>query len=134
MTSVAACLRRTLRVGWLPGIVAIIGLGSASSAWAQADPCNSSIPDCQVQIQAGISYHGWETQGWAYYCSGSHPYFWNYSFGNSCFEVTQNGPEEQNNPSKFDATITNWCLTTETIPVALACSDQVQPRPQPPPP
>jgi hypothetical protein len=93
-------------------------------------PFSGPIPDCQPQVQAPIKYGWWETQGWAYYCSGDHPYFWglaagypgDYSTNNSCFSSIENEFDE-GTPNKFDATFTNWCWADEEIVVTLSCSD-----------
>lgn len=108
---------------------------------AQSDPCpGAGVPGkCQPQVQAPITYRGWQTQGWAYYCTGDHPYFWglstshsgSYSFDNSCFTVAENMFAENGCDDKFDALITNWCVTTQQLTVTLACSDT--PFPVPPP-
>lgn len=108
-------------------------LALAAPAWALTPPCYDFIPgNCQPQVQAPISYTGWQTQGWAYYCTGDHPYYYGlnqdfggvYSFDNSCFSVAENAFAESGNDHKFDALITNWCFTTQQIVVTLACSDK----------
>lgn len=96
------------------------------------------VPLCQPQTQSAVHYNAWQTSGWAYYCTGDHPYFWNndnnlgfgnnFSFDNRCFTVTEN-PFAENEPSKFDATITNWCLKGEDISVTIGCSQQPQNMP-----
>jgi hypothetical protein len=102
---------------------------------AAAGACSdSSIPDCQEQVQAPIGYSGWQTSGWAYYCTGDHPYYWglgynyavNFSFDNTCFSVIENIFAE-GTPNKFDATLTNWCLDDQSITVTLGCSAQPPP-------
>jgi hypothetical protein len=47
-------------------------------------------------VQASVHYGGLDTKGWAYYCTGDHPYYWNndstlgfgsnFSFNNNCFD------------------------------------------------
>jgi hypothetical protein len=108
----------------------------ATRAWA--NPCNSSVPDCQAQVQAGISYSGWETKQWAYYCSGDHVYYCSsavvicagdssgFVFDNKCFSVAENILAEGRNPSKMSATITNWCFKKETLVITLPCSDKLR--------
>jgi hypothetical protein len=108
-------------------LAAYPGAGSAA-------PCDG-VPLCETQVQGSVHYGGWDTKGWAYYCGGDHPYYWNndsvlgfgnnFSFNNSCFTVTEN-PFVENSPSKMDATITNWCLKGEDITVTLGCSAQPQ--------
>lgn len=111
------------------GIVMALAYAGAASA-AVCD----GVPLCEPQTQASIRYSAWETKGWAYYCTGDHPYYWNtgaqvfglgnnFSFDNKCFTVTEN-PFAENEPSKFDATITNFCLKHENITVTLGCSQQ----------
>lgn len=106
-------------------------------AAALAEACSggaTTIPECERQVQAAHSYSGWETKGWAYYCTGDHPYYWgassyilgNYSSNNSCFSVAENVFAE-NQANKFDATITNWCLKSESITITLGCSKQPPP-------
>ena len=87
-----------------------------------------------LQEQSAIKYSAWETKGWAYYCSGDHPYAWNYNngyifsytFDNTCFNITENvGSEGSSN--KYDFTITNFCLKSESFVIKLACSDTAPP-------
>jgi len=108
-------------------VMALAYAGSASAA-----ACDG-VPQCEPQTQASIRYNAWETKGWAYYCTGDHPYYWNtdqvlgfghnFSFDNKCFTVTEN-PFAEDEPSKFDATITNFCFKHENITVTLGCSQQ----------
>jgi hypothetical protein len=88
-----------------------------------------------MQQQTPIKYSGWQTKGWAYYCSGDHPFFWgaaqaglysSFEYGNTCFTVTENGFAESD-PKKFDATITNWCTKDEDLVISLACSSSPAP-------
>jgi len=104
---------------------------------AKADPCQTGayepIPDCVLQQQAPVNYKGWQTSGWAYYCTGDHPYFYglqqgyidSYTWDNSCFTVTEDIFVD--GPNKLDVTITNWCLKEETITVTLGCSSKPPP-------
>ena len=64
---------------------AMLALGpGVASAQSQLDACTQTsfgvvivaVPNCQSQLQAPISYSAWQTQGWAYYCTGDHPYFY----------------------------------------------------------
>lgn len=121
----------------------VIGLGLFPLGSALADPCttayNSStqqnVPNCEDQAQPAVSYSASNTKGWAYYCGGDHPYYWGLSNGfnnayeknNNCFTITENTIAEGGNSSKFDATITNWCLKKETLVVTLACSSDPPP-------
>ena len=115
--------------------VALAGPASAKTAcdshnWNIAGP--SSIPDCELQQQAPLKLSSLDSKGWAFHCTGDHPYFWgldvgyspSYTFDNSCFTVPENAAAEGSDTSKFDATFTNWCLKHETVTVTLACSDQ----------
>jgi hypothetical protein len=93
---------------------------------ASANPCVKQITNCQPQVMAGISYSGWETKGWAYYCSGDHPYYWGkstFESNNSCFSVAEQ--MFRTNNRKLNVTITNWCFKKETLVLILACSDHV---------
>jgi hypothetical protein len=110
-------------------------LAMAYAGRASAAPCDG-VPLCEPQVMSGVRYSALHTSGWAYYCTGDHPYYWNpdqilglfghnYSFDNSCFTVSEN-PFAEDHPSKFDATITNWCLKHETITVTLGCSAEPQ--------
>jgi len=105
-----------------------------------AAPCDG-VPFCVTQQQAPVHYWSWQTSGWAYYCSGDHPYYWNngqstlgfgnnFTWDNSCFQVTEN-PFAESEPSKMDATITNWCIHRggEDITLTLGCSKQPQAGP-----
>lgn len=99
-----------------------------------ASPCEG-VPHCETQQMTPVSFKALQTKGWAFYCTGDHPYYWNndatlgfgnnFSFDNKCFTVTESVPGE-NEPSKMDATITNWCLKKEKITVTIGCSQQPQ--------
>jgi hypothetical protein len=123
--------------------VLIAPLLCAGTAWAGGDGCkpydilthqNATVTDCDLQKQTPIKYGALDTKGWAYYCRGDHPYAWNYkngyifaySFDNSCFSITENIGSE-GDASKFDFTITNWCLKSESFTISLACSDVAPP-------
>lgn len=110
----------------------------------RADACDSQptfsqpyvnrIPNCELQVQQQLYFPASYTSGWAFYCTGDHPYFWgyqysfwpSYTFDDSCFTVTENIFFEDTN--KFDATLTNWCIKPENITVTLACSSTPQPQ------
>jgi hypothetical protein len=129
-------MKRTIRrwtttgLAFLLGAVAFINnLENLSAA-----PCDG-VPLCETQVMTPIHYWSWQTSGWAYYCSGDHPYYWNngqstlgfgnnFTWDNSCFSVTENPFAED--VSKMDATITNWCIHSggEDITVTLGCSKQ----------
>src|ERR1700712_5332940 len=105
----------------------IATLMNTNAGWAEGNGCSSAIPDCALQTQSEIGYSGLQTKGWAYHCTGARPYFWgsnyagvsdSYSFGNTCFSVTENGFAETD-AGKFDATITNWCLKHEDFIVSI---------------
>ena len=133
--------------GWVASWALVLAVVTTPALSRADDHCtyynpNNPIPNCQAQAQKAITYTGWQTQGWAYYCGGDHPYFWglenagngtDFSYDNpscgliSSFEVTENAAGEQSDPSKFDATITNWCTSMQSITVILACSDQPPP-------
>jgi hypothetical protein len=124
--------KRRLATGVL--FAAAIALAPLAT-WAEAcHDYTTPIPDCETQTMATIHYGAWQTRGWAYYCTGDHPYFWgsaeyyagNYSQNNNCFSVTEN-PFVETTPNKFDATITNWCLKGEDITITLGCSDAPPP-------
>lgn len=101
------------------------------------DPCQPGdadpIPNCEHQVQTPIHYKALQTQGWAYYCTGDHPYFYGlaqgyidaYTWDNSCFSVSEY--EFGDGINKLDVTITNWCLKGEDITMTLACSSTPQP-------
>ena len=122
-------------------VAAMAGCGPASAdacdskRWGGGSP--SSIPDCELQVQAPVTYGGWDTKGWAYRCGGDHPCFRglyssyspSFTSNNNCFSVSENAANEAGDNSKFDATITNWCLKKESISITLACSSQVPPSP-----
>ena len=101
------------------------------------DPCqpgyDDPIPSCEHQVQTPLHFKGWQTSGWAFYCTGDHPYFYGmnqgyydaYTWDNNCFSVTEN--EFVDGVNKLDVTITNWCLKSEDITVTLACSSTPPP-------
>ena len=123
-----------------PVAVAVLMSGAA---WAKGDGCDpydtltyktAHVTNCQLQEQSAIKYSAWETKGWAYYCSGDHPYAWNYNngyifsytFDNTCFNITENvGSEGSSN--KYDFTITNFCLKSDSFVIKLVCSDTAPP-------
>lgn len=115
-------------------VYVLVPFGAIPFGTIMAAPCEG-VPSCEQQTMQSVSYGAWDTKGWAYYCTGDHPYYWNngpdlgfgnnFSFDNHCFTVTEN-PFAENEPSKMDATITNWCLKHETITVTLGCSQQPQ--------
>ncbi|MEM7283234.1 MAG: hypothetical protein AAF438_16585 [Pseudomonadota bacterium] len=106
------------------------------SITAPAEICKG-VPDCQEQQMGAVSYKALETKGWAYYCTGEYPYYWNnatvlglgtnYKSSPSCFTVAENPfGETTDHPSKADFTITNWCSDPlpekKSITVTLGCS------------
>lgn len=56
--------------GRLLAVASLIMTTVADSAGAAV--CDG-VPSCQPQVMAPVRYKGWETRGWAYYCSGDHP-------------------------------------------------------------
>jgi hypothetical protein len=65
---------KAIRSGWLATWVLVLAVVTTPSMGLAA--IGDGVPDCQEQVQAPVSYTGWQTQGWAYYCTGDHPYFW----------------------------------------------------------
>jgi hypothetical protein len=124
-----ATMRHTTGLAVLLGILTFI----AYPDWSGAEPCDG-VPQCEAQVMAPVYYGAWQTSGWAYYCSGDHPYYWNndqilgfgnnFTWDNSCFSVIEDPFAED--LTKMDATITNWCLADEDITVTLGCSQQPQ--------
>jgi hypothetical protein len=119
-----------------------LGAGAASAQGSGRDPCNSNshwimISDCQNQVQAPVSFNGLQTQGWAFYCGGDHPYFYaidgawsidNSNVSGSGFSGIENPSQEGTGTSsgasnKMDANFTNWALEQNDLVVTLACSD-----------
>ncbi|MFO1303697.1 MAG: hypothetical protein U1F54_08185 [Burkholderiales bacterium] len=119
--------------GRMAAVIAALAALAALAAPAAAEVCKG-VPDCVPQEMAPVKFGPLDTKGWAFYCKGDHPYYWNtdsvlglfgfnYSHTNNrCFTVTENGFAEKDPGSKFDATITNWCLRHETIKVTIGCS------------
>lgn len=118
---------------------ALVAAGWSSRGSAQdlgnSQPCEG-IPDCELQQQSSVPYKRSQTQGWAYYCSGDHPYYWGSAYAgnsgrwvqtNSCFTTTENGLAETGDPGKLDVTVTNWCAKAESYSISLACSPQAPP-------
>ena len=130
----------------LVGGAVVIAL-TTPSAWAHAcDSRNTNpipilpakIPDCELQVQPALKLSGWDTKGWAFCCTGDHPYYWglfqgfspSFAFNNTCFSVAENAATDDADAGKFDATFTNWCLKSETVTMTLACTDKaVDPAP-----
>ena len=110
---------------------AIAHPGSASADQVCGQDYDDPIPDCEPQVQQPELWHWGSLGGWAYYCTGDHPYFWTYYSGsytwdNSCFTLLAIFEEGQI-PSKADFTIGNWCLKAESLTVTLGCSKQPSP-------
>jgi len=115
-----------------------LALGCALLAWsvgASAELCKG-IPDCQPQTMSAVRYGPLDTKGYAYYCSGERPFYWNpdttlglfghnFRIDNGCFTVSEN-PFAEDQPDKFDATITNWCAKHETLTITIGCSSMPQ--------
>ena len=131
MTATARCL----------GLLGALLAAPLATAPAWADACDahnyniegpSSIPDCELQVQSPLKFSAWESKGWAFHCTGDHPYYWGlaqgyspaYTFDNTGFTVPENAAAEGSDTTKFDATFTNWCFKHKTVTVTLACSDQ----------
>ena len=110
------------------------------AGFARATPCDPSIfspvPNCELQVQAPVTYSFWETQTYDYYCKGDHPFFWgiaagwlvNFTWDNSCFSGIENyfGEVGLDVPNKFSGTFTNWCRE-QAIVVTLGCSSTPPP-------
>lgn len=99
--------------------VLLTGVTVLNIAEVYAGACRD-VPNCVEQNVGSVHYKPLQTKTWAYYCTGSHPYYWNsdsiLGFGNnwsrspSCFSVIENPlSESTDHPSKADFTITNWC-------------------------
>lgn len=120
-----------LRLVLLGSLCVLPQLLCGASAVAEGYGCEF-VPNCELQTQAPVRYYAWDSKGWAYYCTGDHPYFWGvnqagytfaYKWNNSCFTVSENVAEETA-PNKADFFVTNWCLKGENLVVSLACSSQ----------
>lgn len=111
-----------LRARYAAGFAILFAI-VATAASALADPC-SGVPDCQLQTQSALELKGWQTKGWAWYCGQGYPYYYNWSkSGYKGISVTENPFAEGSNPSKFDATITNWDpFKSQSVTVTLGCS------------
>jgi hypothetical protein len=102
--------------------------GTTTDACTQAGLIADATNDftCQNQTQAAVGYNGSQTQGWAYYCGGDHSFFApgtdGIAWDNTCFTETENGFLEGGR--KADATYTNWCVSSQSLVVVLACYDQ----------
>jgi hypothetical protein len=117
--------------------VALIVVGAfAGTAHAQSGVGCDGVPNCELQQQSTIGFGDWDTKGWAFYCTGDHPYYWGANFAsaydkweenNTCFQTTEN-PYAENVPNKLDVTITNWCLKHEDYSIKIACSTNPPPN------
>ena len=134
-------MKRTIRRWTTTGLALLLGAVAFINNLEKlsAAPCDG-VPLCETQVMTPVHYWSWQTSGWAYYCSGDHPYYWNngqstlgfgnnFTWDNSCFSVTENPFAED--ASKMDATITNWCIHRggEDITVTLGYSQQPQAGP-----
>ena len=106
-----------------------------TKCFASSDPC-SGTPSCELQQQAPVTYRADQTQGWAYYCTGDHPYYWGAAYaGNSgrwvqtskWFTTIENGLGETGDPGKLDVTVTNWDAKKQDYTISLACSQEPPP-------
>ena len=106
------------------------------TAWSDVctpPPFGAGIPQCEVQKMQPVPYGAWHTKGWAYYCTGDHPFYWglqqgfigSYNWDESGFTGTEN--EFYDGPNKFDGTFTNWNFSQQNLTVELACSAVPQP-------
>jgi hypothetical protein len=119
---------------------------SSSYGWFSQPGSPNHIPNCELQTQPTLTFDSDFSQGYAFYCSDDyggnpdddHAYFWglaagysrSFTWDNSCFTVSENSTVEQDGflgYSKLDVTISNWCLSEETITITLACSTELPP-------
>jgi hypothetical protein len=130
-------VRKTIQLGLLAcGLLLLPTMPKAQDVDVCLTASNGTgdpIPNCEVQTQAPVPYGRAETQGWAYYCTGDHPYYWGYPYAGYVgsytwkedgFTGTANWFAEA--PSKFDGTFTNW-YGAQDLTVSLACSSTPQP-------
>lgn len=128
-----------MKISHLLTIALVAAITTTFSPVSHSGICDG-VPNCQEQTKGAVSYKGLETKGWAYYCTGEYPYYWNNApsaalgFGSnfkrspSCFSISENpGGETTDHPSKADFTITNWCgdgifPVKKKITVTLGCS------------
>lgn len=114
---------------------AICCIALAASVSASAEVCRG-IPDCAPQTMGPVRYGPLDTKTYAYYCSGARPFYWNpdtmfgiaghnYDTHSKCFTVLES-PIGENEPGKFDAIITNWCVHHETLTITIGCSSMPQ--------
>lgn len=122
--------------------IVLMGMGCLSCMSPSFAGICDGVPNCQEQEMAPVRYKALETRGWAYYCTGDHPYYWNNApagllgFGSNwsrsphCFSMAENPFAESQSASKADFTITNWCadpfFKAEDITVKLGCSQLPQ--------
>lgn len=121
----------------LSTLAAIAVLGGWPLGAAATDPCQTSangsggsIPNCEPQVQAAVSYQGLGFQNWTFPCSGDHPYFWgvfygyapSYAVNSVCFQVDEQPSWESVSPGIFGASIANFCPGNQALVVTLACS------------
>ncbi len=126
-------IRMRVRRVLMTGAVCLL----AGSGPSIAAPCDF-VPYCEPQQQAPVQYGFLEIKGWAYYCTGDHPYYWNNAawgglggnnFGwtaNTHFSVSENPFAEDGAPSKFDATIDHLSVHKDSIVMTIGCSRQPQ--------
>lgn len=109
---------------------------------AIADVCDR-VPLCQKQTKGKIHFKALQTRGWAFYCTGDYPFYWNNAgqgglgLGNnfdrspSCFAAAESPfGESGSHPSKADLSITNYCHKStfpwtpesEDVTISIGCS------------
>lgn len=110
-------------IPWRTGTAAfaLIALLSVAPA-ALANLCDG-VPECQLQDKGPIKVKFLHTTGWAFYCSGDYPFYWNWEKHASCCTAIENPFEESGHPGKLDVTITHSVpFTSDDFRVTMACS------------
>lgn len=117
--------RMRMRAWRMAGLALFVFVAAQAATAGASDPC-SGVPKCVQEKQSTLKLKGLQTKGWAYYCVHGYPYFRNWSkSGYKGISVAENTIAEGSNPSKFDATFTNWdpdIFKTESVTITLGCS------------
>jgi hypothetical protein len=73
--------RKAIRSSWRATCVIWLAVVTTPSL-GLAVICGLQTPgvDCALQEQTPISFTGWQTQGWAWYCGGDHPILYSWLF------------------------------------------------------
>jgi hypothetical protein len=110
------------------GLLAVAVVGAALAlgpgpASAQQNPCGDAGGACQDQVQPGVFFDVLQSLTLMMLCEGDHSHFQpgigGVQWDNTCFSVIEDIFSESD--GNFHGIFTNWCTSTQTVVVTLAC-------------